>query len=153
MIIKSNDLEWEKIDRGEKSFRYKRLAKPTNSEDIATSIVEIFPNSKSWPYHYHLGNEESAYIVEGKGEVRGKDETKRIKEGDYLSFKKGRKGVHQFQNPFDKKLRLLINSTMKAPDVIVYPDSEKIGIMDSAPGSKKYGLRKFFKKNDEVDYW
>jgi len=78
-----------------------------------------------------------------------------ISKGDYITCPAG-SGAHQIINTSDKTLRYLCFSTMIEPDVIVYPDSNKIGIfVDSAPGGpkKKRTLHKYLRGDAEVDYW
>jgi hypothetical protein len=44
-------------------------------------------------------------------------------------------------------------SEMVGPDVVVYPDSGKVGARERAPGSGPDGLRQTFRSSDQVDYW
>ena len=65
-------------------------------------------------------------------------------------------GAHQIVNTSDEKLRFLCFSTMVEPDVVVYPDSDKIGLFaGSAPGGpkEKRTLREFLRGDAEVGYY
>ena len=42
-------------------------------------------------------------------------------------------------------------SSSGRPDVVVYPDSEKVGLGERLP--RKDGFWAFFNRSDEVDYW
>jgi hypothetical protein len=46
-------------------------------------------------------------------------------------------------------------SEMNAPDVVLYPDSDKVGVRSPAPGSApaEGQLRARFKLDSAVDYW
>jgi uncharacterized cupin superfamily protein len=49
----------------------------------------------------------------------------------------------------NETLRYLCFSTMREPEVLVYPDSDKIGVRGEAPGAPNKNLR----ADAEVDYW
>jgi uncharacterized cupin superfamily protein len=68
----------------------------------------------------------------------------------------GESGAHQIINTSDEALRYLCLSTMLEPDVMVYPDSNKIGLFaGSASGGpqEKRTLSKFLKGDAEVGYY
>jgi hypothetical protein len=46
-------------------------------------------------------------------------------------------------------------SEMNAPEAVVYPDSNKVGILSRPPGSAgdEDELAAWFRLADEVDYW
>ena len=58
-------------------------------------------------------------------------------------------------NTSDSELIYLCLSTMIKPEVMLYPDSDKIGVMTgSAPGGTKTSesFKAFYKKESDVDY-
>lgn len=67
----------------------------------------------------------------------------------------GEDGAHRVVNGGDEALRYLVVSTMREPDVTVYPDSEKIGpFAGSAPGSDEpRDVQGCYRRDDDVDYW
>ena len=60
----------------------------------------------------------------------------------------GPEGAHKIVNRTDDTVRILLLSTMNAPDWAVYPDSDKIGVF-GLPG----GESKLFKASTAVDYY
>ena len=42
---------------------------------------------------------------------------------------------------------------MVGPDVVVYPDSGKVGAREHAPGSGPGACGETFRSGDQVDYW
>jgi hypothetical protein len=48
-------------------------------------------------------------------------------------------------------VRFLAISTSGAPDVVLQPDSGKIGVFERLPDGG--GMRKWFREEDEVDYY
>lgn len=60
-------------------------------------------------------------------------------------------GAHQLLNEGSGVVRLLALSTHGQPDIVVYPDSEKLGVAERNPNGA--GLHKIFRSSDSVDYW
>ena len=42
---------------------------------------------------------------------------------------------------------------MIGPEVVVYPDSGKVGVRQNPPGSPPGGRRENFFSSDQIDYW
>jgi uncharacterized cupin superfamily protein len=62
----------------------------------------------------------------------------RVSKGDYVSLPARAEGAHQLVNSSEAVLRYLCSSTMVEPEVMVYPDSGKVGIFGgAAPGGPK----------------
>lgn len=155
--IDGDDLAWERTDRGEVAFRRKRLAGATADDDLGCSLYEIPPDKRGWPYHYHSGNAEAIYVLSGTGELRGPDDKREpLEPGVYAAFPAGPAGVHQLRNTDDEPLRYLAMSTMQEPEVLRYPDSDKVGVMTGEPPggeSEARRLDRYFRLDDAVDYW
>jgi uncharacterized cupin superfamily protein len=68
----------------------------------------------------------------------------------------GAEGAHQLVNSSEAVLRYLCFSTMVEPDVTVYPDSGKVGILGgAAPGGPKEDrtFSKLLRDDTEVGYY
>lgn len=155
--LRVDDLEWEHTERGEVAFRRKRLAGETVDDDLGCSLYEIPPGKRGWPYHFHTGNAEAIYVLSGTGELRGPDdERERLEPGVYAAFPAGPEGAHQLRNTGEESLRYLAMSTMNEPDVLRYPDSDKVGVMAGEPPGGDTDARlldRYFRMDDAVDYW
>ncbi len=137
-------------------FWRKSLSRATGGEKLGCSLYEIPPGRRAWPYHYHLANEEAIYVLEGSGLLRIGEEEVRISRGDYATLPAHAERAHQVINDSDGALRYLCFSTMIEPDVMVYPDSGKVGIFaGAAPGGRKEErtFSKFLRSDAEVDYY
>jgi uncharacterized cupin superfamily protein len=108
------------------------------------------------PYHYHLANEEAVYVLEGSGTLRIGGEEIQVSEGDYVALPARAQAAHQIVNDSEVVLRYLCFSTMLEPDVMIYPDSGKVGIFGgAAPGGpkEKRTFNTFLRGDAEVDYY
>lgn len=156
-VIHTNDLPWtEQAHNAKFRVRRKPLSKAAGNQKLGCSLYELPPGCRAYPYHYHLGNEEAIYVLEGSGTLRLGGEEIAIATGDYVAFPTSESAAHQLINTGDTPLRYLCFSTMSEPDVVAYPDSDKVGIFTgAAPGGAKEQrtLNKFFPADAEVNYW
>lgn len=145
------------VRRGEHTHvRRIQLGAAAGAKLLGTSLCELPPGAKGWPFHYHAANEEALYILAGRGVLRLGDAEHVVEVGDYVALPPGPEHPHQLRNDGDEPLRYLCISTMLPTDVTVYPDSGKIGFFGgAAPGGPK-GERfvdGFVRATDRVDYW
>ncbi len=156
-VVSEGDIEWSENSHGEK-FGYKRksLSSATGGEKLGCSLYEVPPGRRAWPYHYHLANEEAIYILEGSGTARIGGKEILVSQGDYVALPARAEGAHQLVNSSEAVLRYLCFSTMLEPDIMVYPDSGKVGIFGgAAPGGSKdeRTFSKFLRGDVEVGYY
>src|SRR5918994_6652065 len=138
-VVGDGDLEWSEHSHGENfgSLR-KQLGSSAGGEKLGCSLYEVPPGRRAWPYHYHLANEEAIYVLEGSGTLRIGGEGIWVSEGDYVAMPVGEGGAPQIINSSETVLRCLCYSPMIEPDVMIYPDSGKVGIFGGdAPGGPK----------------
>ena len=123
---------------------------------LIASQYEIPPGKASWPYHYHMANEEMFYILEGEGEMRTKEGTLPVRAGDFFRFPIGENGVHQLINTSpDKTLKYLDFGTTVEPDLVVQPDSQKIGVFAGGAPCQNKSIRtmwKYYRLGTELHY-
>ena len=156
-VVSEGDLRWNEQSHGEKfGYRRKALGSAAHSEKLGCSLYEVPPGRRAWPHHYHLANEEAIYVLKGSGSLRIGGEEIWISEGDYVALPARAEGAHQLVNSSEAVLRYLCFSTMVEPDVMVYPDSGKVGIFGgAAPGGPKEErtFSKFLRGDAEVGYY
>lgn len=154
--VNETDLDWTESN-GNAGFRRKQLAEAARGggEALGCSRYELDPGEAAWPYHYHAGNAEAMYVLDGTGTVRCPDGEHDVEPGDYLAFPASPDGAHQVVNDAEDPLHYLVVSTMNDPDVTRYVDADALGVYEgSAPG--RHDDREFtgyFSTDDAIDYW
>jgi uncharacterized cupin superfamily protein len=140
-------------DRPDFAWRRSRIGWQAGSVKLGASVFELAPGRAPFPYHFHLANEELLVVLSGRPDLRTPEGWRTLEEGEVVSFPVGQRGAHQVLNRSDVRVRILIVSEMRAPDVVHYPDSGKVGAREQAPGSKAGGPNLTFRREDAVDYF
>ena len=110
-------------------------------------VYELPPGKSAYPYHYHLKNEETFFILRGEGLLRTPEGERAVKAGDLLFFPAGEDGAHKLTNTSQSEMLVYLDfDIVHDLDVTMYPDSGKIGIwgMDT---------NKIYRIGDDVDYY
>jgi uncharacterized cupin superfamily protein len=118
------------------------------AELLAGNVYDVAPGKKLWPYHLHHANEEWLLVLRGRPMLRTSDGERELGEGDIACFVRGGAGAHQLRNATEEPVRVLMLSTRLAPEIIEYPDSEKVLTKDARDDdifTARYG--------EPVDYW
>ena len=90
-------------------------------------------------------------VLRGRPSLRTPDGWRELEEGEVVAFLRGECGGHQLVNRTEDTVRFLAFSTSGEPDVVIYPDSGKLGAFERLPEGG--GLRKMFRVEDAVDYF
>lgn len=131
--------------------RRARIGYELGTELIGCSLWELPPGEAAYPYHYHYSDEELVIVLSGRPTLRTPEGNRELEEGEALRFELGEEGAHQIFNATDQTATFLAVSSHGRPDVVVYPDANKIGVGERLP--KGGGLRAFFKGDDAVGYF
>lgn len=133
------------------------LGAAAGSLRLGCSLVELPPGTRSWPRHAHRANEEAIYVLEGTGTVRIGDAEHPVGPGDYVALVPGGpESAHQTLNTGTAPLKYLCFSTMISPEIVTYPDSDKVAFLnlvpspDGGPPQRDFVL---FRRSSVVDYW
>jgi len=155
-FIHQDDVEWREAAFGENyAFRGKSFTKPSGARELGCGLFVQKPGKRAFPQHYHLAIEEAVYVLKGEGVVVCNDREVPIRAGDYVSFPAGAEYAHQIWNNSDADLEYLCLSTMKDPDVAIYPKTGKVGIFagfSHGRDPKDMTYCKFLYPQ-ECDYW
>ena len=126
---------------------YRRDFIRIHEADSLVRIYELPPGKSAYPYHFHLTNAETFFILRGEGLLRTRDGERAVRPGDLLFFPAGEDGAHKLTNTSDTEMLVYLDfDIVHDLDVAMYPDSGKIGIwgMDT---------NKIYRIGDDVDYY
>lgn len=128
-------------------FFRRNLIPSGEAKQCMCAIYRIQPKKSNYPYHYHLKNEESFYIISGEGLLRTPEGERKVVTGDYVFFPAGETGAHQLVNASETELLVYLDfDTDNDPEVCFYPDSGKIGVYGET-------VRQLYKTSDQVEYY
>ncbi len=114
-----------------KSFgvRAKQLAHEAGARQLGCTLYELPPGKLSFPFHYHLAQEEALFVLEGRATLRLGARELEVAAGDYVALPVGPDHAHQLINSSKEPCRYLCFSTLGFPEIAVYPDSKKVGLL------------------------
>lgn len=131
--------------------RRARVGRQLETERLGISVWEIPPGQAAYPYHYHLTEEELVVVLEGRPSLRNPEGWRELEPGEICSFPRGERGAHQLVNRSESTVRCIALSTHGDPDIVIYPDSGKLGAFERLPTGG--GLWELFRRADAVDYY
>jgi uncharacterized cupin superfamily protein len=91
--------------------------------------VSELPPGKVSPYHWQVGEEEWLLVLEGEPTLRTPGGEERLRPWDIALFVRGEKGAHQVRNDTGSPVRVAFFSSVADPEVAVYPDDGKVGVV------------------------
>jgi uncharacterized cupin superfamily protein len=112
-----------------------RLGRAAGSRALGASLFALPPGSATFPLHAHLHNEELLIVVAGEPTLRTLTDEVRLSPGEVVACRAGRDGAHLVRNDTDEPVRVLIVSTMVAPEINVFPDTGELWVRDYVPGT------------------
>ncbi len=153
--IHESDIDPNAFSHGERfGSEGRRLGVAAGGDQLGCSLYEVPPGRRAFPYHAHLGIEEAIYVLSGEGTIRLAGESHPLRAGSYVALLADGKHPHQLVNTGTETLRYLCMSAGADPEVVVYPDSGKVGVLSTrgaAEGQQRYV--RFFKDDSAVGYF
>ena len=129
------------------SFSHASVTDELGAKQSGLSVYEVPSGQAAWPYHFELGDEEWAIVLEGEVTLRTPAGERTLRRGDVVCFPAGVEGAHAFRNDGEETARFAMPSSVSQyADAVVYPDSGKIKV--SGPG-----FRRRFELGPEREYW
>jgi uncharacterized cupin superfamily protein len=135
--------------------RRARVGRQAGSRNLGASVYEIPAGEALCPYHWQAANEEMIVALSGRPCIRTPEGWRQLEPGELVPFPRGPEGAHQVANRTDEVTRVLLLSEMNGPEVVVYPDSGKTGVLSRPPGGApaEGEVDSVFRFGDEVDYF
>jgi uncharacterized cupin superfamily protein len=103
------------------------VGRAVGSAETLMFIYDLAPGQGSSPYHYEF-EEEWLLVVDGTVVLRAPDGEHTLERGDLVRFPPGPEGAHKLMNRSESPARTLMFSSARGPAVVVYPDSDTIGV-------------------------
>jgi uncharacterized cupin superfamily protein len=127
---------WD-ADRDEPPYRWRRsrLGRQAGARRLGASLFEVPPGGETFPLHAHYANEEMLVVVAGSPTLRTLAGERPLAPGEVVAFPAGREGAHALRNDTGEPVRVLIVSTMRAPDINEFPDTGELWVRDYVPGT------------------
>jgi uncharacterized cupin superfamily protein len=113
-----------------------RLGMQAGSQRLGASLFEVPPGAATFPLHVHLHNEELLVVVAGTPTLRTLSGERTLAPGEVIAFPAGNQGAHELRNDSTEPVRLLVVSTMVAPEINVFPDTNELWVRDYVPGTE-----------------
>ena len=152
-----NEMEWAEMGHGERFHNQRKMLTPIDQAyvpKLGVSVFRVHPGKCSFPFHEHMANDEAILVTRGSGTLRYGDERIPLREGDYVHLPAASGNAHHVINTSDRDLEYYCFSSIVLPEIVLYPDSNKIGTMAakaSAEGDREFSVA--FLHHEPVDYW
>jgi len=160
MVYKRNlaEVDWMEMGHGERFFHQRKALTPYTESykpKLGMSFYKLEPGKRAFLFHRHFGNDEILLISKGTGTLRYGEETVPLGEGDYVYLSSEPGIAHQVINSGDAPLEYYCISTMLTPEVVMYPDSNKVATsyITSAENGAGHERKFFVLRYDAVGYW
>ncbi len=122
------------------------LRRGVGGEHLGGAVLDVPPGQRTWPYHWETAQEEWLIVLSGTPTVRTPEGEEVLAPGDVVCFEIGPDGAHQVINASETPCRVVILSNRAPVNVVVYPDSGKVGV-------RTPWLRPNLPEAAAVDYW
>jgi uncharacterized cupin superfamily protein len=130
------DPDWDaEQDRPPFTWKRARIGRQAGARQLGASLFEVPPGATTFPLHIHHANEEMLIVVEGRPTLRTLHGARTLERGEVVACPAGRDGAHHLRNDGDEPARVLIVSTMHAPDINEFPDTGEFWVRDYVPGT------------------
>lgn len=96
-------------------------------------VAILPPGSRFCPLHDHALEEEVFLVLSGAPAVRTGSEVIDCREGDFIAFPVGERGMHQLINQGDAPAMVLLLARTEAVEANYYPDSDKLLVDTDRP--------------------
>ena len=147
--------EWDaEQDRPPFSWRRSRLGRQAGCRSLGASLFELEPGASTFPLHIHHANEELLVVIAGRPTLRSLEGERELAPGEVVGCPVGPAGAHRLDNRTDEPVRVLVVSTMVAPEVNEYPDSGKVWARNYPPGGEppEHPVELLGRPGDNLDY-
>ncbi len=128
---------WD-AERDEPPFRWRRaqLGRQAGARALGLSLFEVPAGAATFQLHAHHANEELIIVLTGHVVLTSPSGERELAPGDVVCCPAGRKGAHRLDNRSQEPARVLIASTMVAPDITELLEDGQLWMRDFPPGGE-----------------
>ena len=128
--------EWD-AERDAEPFHWKRafVGKQAGARELGASLFEVPPGGATFPLHAHFANEELLVVVSGRPTLTTRESERELAPGEVVAFPAGLEGAHRLDNRSDEPVRVLVVSTMRAPEINAMLEDGQYWLRDYVPGT------------------
>lgn len=136
-----------KCEHGGYEYFKRELVAKGAAAGCAVALYEVPPGKAAYPYHWHMKNEESFYILSGTGLLKTPQGERAVCAGEFLFFPANEAGAHKLTNASKTEMLAYLDfDTQHDLEVSFYPDSGKIGVWGE-------GIAQLYQTEDQVEYY
>ena len=152
-FVNLEDVEFTDVEEnGYYTSKRAQFSTGIGARKLGYNLTVLPPGKAQCPLHSHRNEEEMFFILEGEGELRFGEQRYAIRKHDVIACPTGGPEVaHQIVNTGSTDMRYLSLSNNEPLEVCEYPDSNKVAVFASEPGTPR--LRKLFLSETEVEYY
>jgi len=121
------------MERAEMGVRGNMVAHAAGAKELGATVYELAPGASGFNLHAHYGNEEMFVVLRGTPTMRSAEGEQELEQGDVVVCPRGREGMHALTNRSEERALVLAISTSNSPDVVIYPESDTIGVATRHP--------------------
>jgi uncharacterized cupin superfamily protein len=96
------------------------------------------PGSSSSVKHWHAGDDEMVYVLQGEVTLHEVDDSVILCSGDAATFEAGDPIAHNLQNCSNTEVRYLVIGTRSSGDIVTYPDHDCVLHVDRKAESSNW---------------
>jgi len=128
--------EWD-AERDAEPYHWKRafVGKQAGARDLGASLFEVAPGAATFPLHAHFANEELLFVLSGRPTLTTQGGERELAAGEVVAFPAGLEGAHRLDNRSDEPVRVLLVSTMRAPEINAMLEDGQYWLRDYVPGT------------------
>jgi len=142
---------FETFAHGRFGSRFRQLSSFGGGSHVGVMMEELAPGQQSNMRHYHMLEEEHVLVLEGAMTLLLGDESFEMSVGSYVCFPAGQKAGHALVNRGQVVCRYLLIGERNPHDVIVYPDTDRVGVRLTGEGYRKSATMEYWEGEAAVD--
>ncbi|HEX8120450.1 MAG TPA: cupin domain-containing protein [Solirubrobacteraceae bacterium] len=139
-VVALADVDEQVTRRGRTDVRRRDLGRAAGSVTSGMKWIRVEPGARSYPHHWHSGEEELFVILGGDGVLRLGEEEHPVARGSLVARPAGTGVAHSFTAGAEG-LEMLAYGQRRGNEMCFYPDSQKL----SAAG--------IVFRVEQLDYW